>query len=255
MSKQQPPVISLYTVNTPNGVKISIALEELGLSYNVHVHDFSKNTQKEPWFLEINPNGRIPAITDHSFRDGAPIHVFESGAILEYLTERYDPEHKISYPHGTREYWEQQQWLFFQNAGVGPMQGQANHFKRYAPEQIPYGINRYVNETKRLYSVLEARLARPESKGYLVGDHVSIADITCYGWVRAAAWAGVDIDEFPKLKEWEERLEKRPAFQKGVNTPAGKDIKALAKDTAQAEEEAAQAREWVQRGMKEQESK
>src|SRR5204862_3679939 len=134
----------------------------------------AKNTQKEPWFLEINPNGRIPALTD-TFTDGKAIRIFESGSILQYLAEQYDTDYKISYPRGTREAYEVNSWLFFQNAGVGPMQGQANHFMRYAPERIEYGINRYVNEARRLYGVLDAHLAKSES-GFLVGDHITIAD-------------------------------------------------------------------------------
>lgn len=131
------------------------------------------------------------------------------------------------------------------------MQGQANHFFRYAPEKIPYGIQRYQNETRRLYSVLETHLSKPGNKGYLVGDRVTIADIAHWGWVRAAGWAGVEIDDFPKLKEWEERLGEREAFKKGRNVPpTEKDIKELAKDAEKAEEEARKSRDWVQAGMK-----
>lgn len=124
MSSQEPN-ITLYTTQTPNGIKISITLEELGIPYKVHKIDISKNTQKEDWFLKINPNGRIPALTD-TFTDGKPINLFESGSIMQYLVRRYDPEYKISYPEGTREWYEMNNWLFFQNAGVGPMQGQAS---------------------------------------------------------------------------------------------------------------------------------
>ncbi|KAK5133833.1 hypothetical protein LTR04_004743, partial [Oleoguttula sp. CCFEE 6159] len=127
--------IDLYTTQTPNGIKISITLEELGLPYNVHKIDISKNTQKEPFFLDINPNGRIPAMTD-TFTDGKPIRLFESGSIMQYLVARYDTDYKISFPPGSREFYEMTNWLFFMNAGVGPMQGQANHFTRYAPEHI-----------------------------------------------------------------------------------------------------------------------
>lgn len=130
--------IHLYTTQTPNGVKVSITLEELGLPYEFTKIDISKNTQKEKWFLDINPNGRIPALTD-TFTDGKPIRVFESGSIMQYLVDRYDKNHLISYPAGSREYIEMTNWLFFMNAGLGPMQGQANHFFRYAPENIPYG--------------------------------------------------------------------------------------------------------------------
>lgn len=175
------PNIHLYTAQTPNGVKISITLEELSLPYTVTAISFSKNEQKSPSFLAINPNGRIPALTD-TFTDGQTINLFESGSIQQYLVEQYDPEHKISYPRGTREAYEVNNWLFFLNAGVGPMQGQANHFTRYAPEKIEYGINRYQNETRRLYSVLDTHLAKSAS-GYLVGDRCTIADIAHYGWI------------------------------------------------------------------------
>ncbi|GIJ89411.1 hypothetical protein Asppvi_008351 [Aspergillus pseudoviridinutans] len=242
------PNITLYTAQTPNGIKISIALEELGLPYNVEHIDLSKLEQKEDWFLEINPNGRIPALTD-TFSDGQKIRLFESGSILQYLAEQYDPEHKISFPKGTREYYEMNNWLFFQNAGVGPMQGQANHFSRYAPERIEYGVNRYINETRRLYSVLNKHLAQSKS-GYLVGDHVSIADISLWGWVAAAAWAGVDINEFPHLKAWEDRMAQRPGIEKGRHVPSPHNVKERTKDKESIEKHAAEIRAWVQEGMK-----
>jgi len=239
--------IHLYTTQTPNGIKISITLEELGLPYKFTKIEISKNTQKEPWFLEINPNGRIPAITD-TFTDGKQINLFESGAIQQYLVDRYDTEYKISYPKGTREYFEMISWLFFLNAGVGPMQGQANHFSRYAPERIEYGVNRYVNETRRLYGVLNTHLEKSKS-GYLVGDKCTIADIAHWGWVAAAFWAGVDIDEFPALKAWEERMFARPGVEKGRNVPDPHRMKELAKDKDQIEKKAAETRKWVQQGM------
>ncbi|RMX95001.1 hypothetical protein D0867_13649, partial [Hortaea werneckii] len=171
--------IHLYTTQTPNGIKISILLEELGLPYQHTKIDISKNTQKEPWFLAINPNGRIPALTD-KFTDGQPIRLFESGSIMQYLVARYDTSHTLSFPAGSREAVEMTNWLFFMNAGVGPMQGQANHFTRYAPEQIPYGVNRYQNETRRLYGVLDKHLADSKAE-YLVGNKCSIADIAHWG--------------------------------------------------------------------------
>ncbi|KAK8904428.1 hypothetical protein QC760_006791 [Botrytis cinerea] len=243
--------IHLYTTQTPNGIKISITLEELGLSYEVHKIDISKNTQKEPWFLEINPNGRIPALTD-TFTDGKKINLFESGSIQQYLVDRYDTEHKISYPKGTREYYEVNNWLFFLNAGVGPMQGQANHFSKYAPERIEYGINRYTNETRRLYSVLNTHLEKSTS-GYLVGDRCTIADIAHWGWVTAAFYSGVDIEEFPALKAWDERMEKRPGVEKGRHVPDPHNIGALKKDPereAKMKAAAEKGREWIQAGMK-----
>lgn len=175
------PNLHLYTTQTPNGVKISITLEELGLPYATTPIAMSKMEQKKPEFLAINPNGRIPALTD-TFSDGKTINLFESGSIQQYLIEQYDAEHKISYPRGTRESYEVNNWLFFLNAGVGPMQGQSNHFTRYAPEKIQYGITRYQDETRRLYSVLNEHLQKSKS-GYLVGDRCTIADIAHYGWI------------------------------------------------------------------------
>ncbi|KAH8595603.1 putative disulfide bond reductase yfcG [Bisporella sp. PMI_857] len=241
------PDIHLYTTQTPNGIKISITLEELGLPYKVTKIEISKNTQKEPWFLEINPNGRIPALTD-TFSDGQIIRLFESGSIQQYLVDQYDTEHKISYPRGTREYYEVNNWLFFLNAGVGPMQGQANHFGRYAPEHIEYGVKRYTNETRRLYSVLNTHLEKSTS-GYLVGDRCTIADIAHWGWITAAFWAGVDIEEFPALKAWEERMLARPAVEKGRHVPDRHTIKDLQKDPEKTKKEAEQTRKWVQKGM------
>jgi glutathione S-transferase len=247
MSDTKRPNIKLYTDATPNGIKLSIALEELGIPYEVEHIDISTNRQKEPWFLEINPNGRIPAITD-TFSDGKQIRVFEAGSVLQYLAEQYDKDHKISYPRGTREYYETNNWLFFQNAGLGPMQGQANHFVRYAPEKIEYGMKRYVNETRRLYGVLDKHLENSKS-GYLVGDHISIADITTIGWVIWAAWAGVDIDEFPNLKKWEEFISSRPAVEKGCNVPKKLDIKERLKDKKGLEEYAKHSSQWIIQGM------
>ncbi|EMD00376.1 hypothetical protein BAUCODRAFT_28726 [Baudoinia panamericana UAMH 10762] len=241
--------IHLYTTSTPNGIKISITLEELGLPYQTTKIEFSKNTQKEPWFLEINPNGRIPAITD-KFTDGKTIRVFESGAIMQYLVARYDKDHKISFPPGSRDFIEMTSWLFFMNAGVGPMQGQSNHFTRYAPEQIEYGINRYQTETRRLYGVLEKHLS-DNKVDYLVGNKCTIADIAHWGWISAAGWAGVNIDDFPALKAWEERMWSRPAVQKGANVPDPYKMKELLQDKERMEKHAAQSRAWVQQGMKE----
>ncbi|KAM5356491.1 hypothetical protein ACJ41O_003137 [Fusarium nematophilum] len=242
--------ITLYTVGTPNGIKASILLEELGLDYKVYPIKMTDNEQKEPWFLEINPNGRIPAITD-KFEDGEQIRVFESGAILQYLVDRYDKDHKVSYPHGSREHWETTSWLMWQMGGQGPMQGQANHFKRYAPEKIQYGIDRYVNETRRLYRTMDTALAKNPS-GYLVGDKVTVADIACWGWVAAAKWAGVDLAEFPHLEKWLYKLLERPGFEAGRNVPTPHT--ALENNKLSEEEldaKAAESRAWVQKGMKE----
>ncbi|OAA64491.1 Glutathione S-transferase protein [Niveomyces insectorum RCEF 264] len=238
--------IHLYTAQTPNGIKASILLEVLGLAYKVTAIDISKNTQKEPWFLEINPNGRIPALTD-TFTDGAPIRIFESGSILQYLVDRYDPEHKVSYPPGSREYYEVNNWLFFQMAGVGPMQGQANHFFRYAPEKIQYGIDRYQNETRRLYSVLDSHLAKSKS-GYIVGDRLTIADISIWPWAASRGWAGINTDDMPHLLAWFDKVLQHPGVEKGRHVPSRHT--ALDKvSEEEAEKRAKAARDWIQKGM------
>lgn len=212
--------ITLYTLGTPNGVKVSAALSYLGLSYKVHTINISTNIQKEPWFLEnVNPNGRIPAIVDTT-EGGKPTRVFESGAILLYLAAKYDKTHKLSYAVDTPEYIESLEWLFFQNAGVGPMQGQANHFVRAAPEKIPYGIKRYTDETRRLYSVLETRLQEQKS-GFLVGDHVSVADFATVPWVAFAHFLEIDVKkEFPAIGAWVERFFALPGVLKGLDEPS-----------------------------------
>ncbi|KIX92118.1 uncharacterized protein Z520_12202 [Fonsecaea multimorphosa CBS 102226] len=249
MTTPHTPNITLYTDSTPNGLKISIALEELGLPYKVEHIDISTNRQKEPWFLEINPNGRIPAMTDTFRGDGQKIRLFEAGGILQYLIDEYDSQdHKISYPRGTREFYEMVNWTFWQNAGLGPMQGQANHFVRYAPQKIEYGMNRYVNETRRLYGVLDKHLQTSKS-GFIVGDHISVADITTIGWVIYAGWAGVDIDEFPNLKKWEDMMSSRPAVKRGCDVPKPLTIKERLKDKAGIEEYAKKASQWIVQGM------
>ncbi|KAI1390725.1 glutathione S-transferase [Hypoxylon trugodes] len=242
--------VHLYTAQTPNGIKVSILLEELGVPYKVTAIDISKNTQKEPWFLEINPNGRIPALTD-TFTDGKPIRLFESGSIMQYLTDRYDPEHKLSYPKGSREYYEVNNWLMWQMGGLGPMQGQLNHFNRYAPEKIEYGINRYRGEVRRLYRTIETQL-KSSTSGYLVGDRCTSADIACWGWIVSAKWAGIDMAEFPVLEEWVQRLLKRPGVEKGRHVPTAHTYETHQSLTPQAmDEKAAKLREWVQSSMKE----
>lgn len=214
--------ITLYTWPTPNGHKISIALELLKLPYEVVSVDIKNGEQHKPEFRKVSLNGRIPAITDtegpaESGRDG-PFAVFESGAILEYLASKYDKDHKISYPQGTADYYRTIEWLFFQNAGVGPMQGQANHFRFAAPEKIEYGITRYTNETKRLYGVLDARL-KENGTGFLVGDHISIADISLVGWVQRSGPLEIVLSDFPELNKWLTRLLSIPEVKKGFNVP------------------------------------
>ncbi|KAF7588403.1 hypothetical protein BBP40_005732 [Aspergillus hancockii] len=249
MSATKAPAITLYTTQTPNGNKASILLEELNIPYTVHKHDFSARTHKEPWYLDINPNGKIPAITD-TFSDGQEIHIWESGNVLKYLVEQYDPEYRLWYPHGTRESYELFSWLFFQVSGVGPFQGQATHFLRHAPEKIPYALDRYRNESRRLYSVLETQLAK--NKGYIVGDKFTIVDIAFWSLAATAPWAGLDLSEFPAVQEWYERLLKRPSIARGMNVPEPHGVLALANDqngelTKKYEEF---HRKWVMEGMK-----
>jgi glutathione S-transferase/GST-like protein len=201
-------VIELYTAPTPNGWKVSIALEELSLPYNVHRIDILEGVQKEPWFLAINPNGRIPAIID---REGDDFAVFESGAILVYLAEKAGR----LMPSDPKERSRVLQWLMFQMGGIGPMMGQTNVFFRYFPEKIQPAIDRYQNETRRLLSVLDGRLKDHE---YLAGDY-SIADIANWSWVRTHNWSGVAIDHLPHLKRWLDVIAARPAAQKGITVP------------------------------------
>jgi glutathione S-transferase len=201
-------MIELYTAPTPNGWKASIMLEELGLPYEVRAINLLESVQKEPWYLKINPNGRIPTIVD---RDAGGFAVFESGAILVYLAERTG---KLL-PKDPKGRSVALQWLMFQMGGIGPMQGQANVFFRYAPEKIEYAINRYQEETSRLYKVLDTRLAEAE---YLAGDY-SIADVATWPWVRIHDWAGVSVDGMPHLQRWIDAIAARPAVQKGIAVP------------------------------------
>jgi GSH-dependent disulfide-bond oxidoreductase len=204
-------MIDLYTWGTPNGRKASIALEELVLPYKVHPIDIGKGDQFKPAYLAINPNGKIPAIVDPDGPDGKPMAVFESGAILIYLAEKTG---KLL-PKDARGRSVAIQWLMFQMGGVGPMFGQAHHFRRFAPEKISYAVDRYTNETKRLYGVLDRRLNDAE---FLAGDY-SIADIATYPWVSRHEWQGVALTEFPSVKRWFEVLSARPAVARGMAVP------------------------------------
>ncbi|MBP5076915.1 glutathione S-transferase N-terminal domain-containing protein [Pseudomonas chlororaphis] len=201
-------MIDLYTAATPNGHKVSIVLEELGLPYTVHALSFDKKEQKAPGFLKINPNGRIPAIVDRANGDFA---VFESGAILIYLAE-LSGQLLPSDPKGRSRVI---QWLMFQMGGIGPMQGQANVFFRYFPEKLQGAIDRYQHETRRLYEVLDTRLQEVE---FLAGDY-SIADIATFPWVRGHEWSGVPVEGLTALQRWMATLEARPAVQRGLLVP------------------------------------
>jgi glutathione S-transferase len=202
-------MIDLYTAPTPNGWKASIMLEEVGLPYAVHALDLGKLEQKQPWYLRINPNGRIPAIVD---REAGDFAVFESGAILLYLAEKTGR----LLPADPKARSRAIQWLMFQMGGVGPMQGQANVFFRYAPEKIPFAIERYQRETRRLYEVLDRRLGEAE---YLAGDY-SVADVATWPWVTLHGWAGVELDGLANLQRWVQTVGARPAAQRGRAVPA-----------------------------------
>jgi glutathione S-transferase/GST-like protein len=198
-------MIELFTAATPNGWKASITLEELGLPYKVRRIDFEKREQKEPWYLKLNPNGRIPTIVDH---DNGGFAVFESGALMIYLAEKAG---KLL-PTDVKGRSLVIQWLMFQMGGIGPMMGQANVFYRYAPERIPYAIERYQREVRRLFEVLESRLKDHE---FLAGDY-SIADIAVFPWLRPYERQGQKLEDYPNLKRWFDAINARPAVQKGL---------------------------------------
>ena len=200
-------MIDLYTWPTPNGHKVHIMLEETGLAYRVIPVDIGRGDQFDPAFLAISPNNRMPAIVDHDGPDGEAISIFESGAILVYLagkTGRFMPD-------DTRGRTLVMQWLMFQMGGIGPMFGQCHHFRNYAPEPIAYAIDRYTNETGRLYGVLDKRLSETD---YMAGDY-SIADMATYPWTRSIDRQGVDPADYPNVVSWQQRLEKRSAVARG----------------------------------------
>ncbi len=201
-------MIELYTAATPNGRKVSIALEEMELPYNVHALRLDRKDQKQPDYLKINPNGRIPTIVD---RDADDFVVFESGAILVYLAEKTG----MFMPSDVKGRSTVMQWLMFQMGGVGPMQGQAHVFYRYAPEKIDYAIGRYQREVRRLYEVLDTRLADVD---YLAGNY-SIADIATWPWVSRYEWAGVAVEGLEHLRRWLEAVGARPAVERGRKVP------------------------------------
>lgn len=207
MTTQVKP-IELYYWPTPNGYKISIMLEELGVPYEVKYINIGKGDQFDPEFLKIAPNNRMPAIIDPEGPDGEPISVFESGAILQYLGRKFDK----FYPTDERKRVAVDEWLMWQMAGLGPMSGQAGHFRIYAPEKVQYGIDRYTNEVNRLYGVLNRRL---EGRDY-IADEYSIADMACIGWIAAYANYDQKLEDFPHLKRWFETMMARPAVIKGM---------------------------------------
>jgi len=227
-------MIDLYTSPTPNGHKASVTLEELELPYETHAIDLAANTQKEKWFLKLNPNGRIPVIVDQDGPDGEPFSVFETGAIMVYLAEKAGRLLPSDVAGRSRT----MQWLMFQMGGVGPMMGQANVFFRYFPEKIQPAIDRYQNESRRLFEVLDAQLQKNE----WLADDYSLADIANYSWVRIHGWSGVSTDGLDALVGWMDRIKARPAVQRGMDVPA------KPQDLSD-EERAAQAEELVKSGQ------
>lgn len=208
MAQLQTRPIQLYYWPTPNGWKISIMLEECGVPYEVIPVNIGRGDQFKPDFLALSPNNKMPAILDPEGPDGQPISIFESGAILQYLGRKTG----LFYPADERGRVEVDQWLFWQMSGLGPMAGQAHHFRIYAPEKIAYAIDRYTNEVHRLYGVMNRRLA---DRPFLAGDY-SIADIACIGWAKLWERQGQDIKEFPHFAAWLERMLARPAVRRGL---------------------------------------
>jgi GST-like protein len=206
-------MIDLYTWGTPNGRKVSVMLEEVGLPYETHLIAIGKGDQHTPEFVAINPNSKIPTIVDSDGPGGQPYSVFESGAILIYLAEKTNSS---LLPDGPRQRYDALQWLMFQMGGVGPMFGQAHHFMFNPKEDVPYGKARYHNETKRLYGVMDNRLAEV---AYLAGDDYTIADVATYPWVSRYERHRVDLNQFSNVKRWYDEISKRPAVQKGMAVP------------------------------------
>jgi GST-like protein len=206
-------MIDLYTWPTPNGHKIHIMLEELGLEYNVHPIDIGAGDQFDPEFLKISPNNKMPALVDSEGPDGAPISIFESGAILLYLAEKHERFLALD----ARQRHEAIQWLMWQMGSLGPMLGQAHHFLQYAPEKIEYAMNRYRNEANRLYSVMDKRLSQSR---YLAGEDYSIADIAAWPWTRFPERQGVERSDYPHFVRWFDEIAERPAVQRGVEVLA-----------------------------------
>jgi GST-like protein len=206
-------MIDLYSWATPNGHKIHIMLEECRLPYRVHAVNIGAGDQFKPEFLQISPNNKIPALVDSEGPDGKPISLFESGAILLYLASKTGR----FLPQDLRLRWQTLEWLMFQMGGVGPMLGQAHHFRIYAPEKLPYAIERYTNEAKRLYGVMNRRLAKSK---YLACDEYTIADIAVFPWLRSWKNQGIDWDDYPHLRGWFDEIAARPAVQRGVQVLA-----------------------------------
>jgi GST-like protein len=206
-------MIDLYTSPTPNGFKVSIMLEETTLPYTVIPIDINKGDQFDRDYLKLNPNNKIPTIVDSDGPDGGPYTVFESGAILMYLAEKSG----LLMPTDLAGRYLVVQWMMFQMGSIGPMLGQAHHFRRYAPEPIPYAIDRYTNEARRLYLVMDHRLGEAQ---YLAGEY-SVADIACFPWIRPYRRQGQDLKDYPNLERWFDAINDRPAVQRGLQVPSG----------------------------------
>lgn len=205
-------MIDLYTWGTPNGRKVSVMLEECGLPYQAFPVNIAKDEQFDPDFLKISPNNKIPAIVDSEGPDGEPISVFETGAILIYLAQKTGK----FLPTEPRKFTDVMQWLMWQMGGVGPMMGQAHHFRRFAPEKIPYAIDRYTNETRRLYGVLDKQVS---DKEWLAAGEYTIADIATFPWIARHEWQGMVLEDFPNLKRWYDAIWARDAVRKGFEVP------------------------------------
>jgi len=217
-------MIEVYSWATPNGHKVHIMLEECGLPYRVHAIDIGAGDQFKPEFLQLSPNNKIPAVVDPDGPGGKPISLFESGAILLYLAGKTGK----FLPQDTAAKYKVLEWLMFQMGGVGPMLGQAHHFRIYAPEKIPYAVDRYTNEARRLYGVMNKQIAR---HSYIAGDEYSIADIAVFPWLRSWKNQGINWNDFPHLKGWFDEIAARPAVQRGVEVLA-KQRKPLTDDTS-----------------------
>ncbi|GAA5922825.1 hypothetical protein JCM3775_006150 [Rhodotorula graminis] len=256
------PGVVLLLAQTPNAGKVTYLTEELKAlgkldSYTVIPISFAKNEQKSAWFEQLNANGRMPALLDNRPTKG-PIRVFESVSILLYLAKTYDTDGAFWFKDDDDLQTELVSWCAFTHGGVGPMQGQCNFFYRYSPEKIPLAIKRYQDETKRLYGVLEAHLAGKhdgQEKEWLVGGKYSIADMNAQPWVRMAVWAGVELDEFPRLSAWVDRIEQRPATQEALKIPEQDKLSQMKADPEAADRMAKAASKWIMQGQDKKEDK
>ena len=227
LTKETPKMIDLYTWPTPNGHKMHIMLEETGLDYKVIPIDIGAGDQFDPEFLKISPNNKMPAMVDHDGPGGNPFAMFESGAMLLYLAEKTGQ----FLPREIKARYRVTQWLMFQMGHIGPMLGQAHHFRAYAPETIPYAVDRYTNEAARLYKVLDIRLGESD---YLAGEY-TIADMAVFPWLRSYERQGQDLNEFPHVKRWFEAINDRPAVQRGLQVLSDKQRKNTGFDKKQSE--------------------